>query len=283
MKIVELKLDKSKDNTGISAVSFVKKPAIEVGFMYFKEDAKEMYFAVNDEGIVTGPALIPNKKIYRNAESMGGEEAYVFFSEDTVIQCASDFLKNNRNNFTTLEHSEPTTSMTLRESWLITNPDNDKAVALGFKGLPKNTWMLSYQLDKNGPEWKAIKAGEYTGFSVEATFIQQMMNSQKPIIRMKYRCISTKNHKLKSAFKYRKIKSPKIKPDSITQPIIGKSLPIGSINPTKLSEEDSIKLVIKRMELGDYPWDECIADQKKAGHSEESANKICGYIKSKNS
>ncbi len=32
----------------------------------------------------------------------------------------------------------------------------------------------------------------------------------------------------------------------------------------------------------DYPWDECIADQQKAGHSDESAAKICGYIKAKN-
>lgn len=211
MKIVELLLDKSKENTGISAVSFVKKPAIEVGWMLFSEDQKDMFFSVNDEqGIVTGPALIPNKKIYRSAETMGGEEAYVFFSESTVVQCASDFLKNNRNNFTSLEHSEPTTSMTLRESWLITNPENDKAVALGFSGLPKNTWMLSYQLDKDGQEWKDIKAGKYTGFSVEATFVQQMMSLQKPLIKMKYRCITTKNHKLKNSFRYRKIKAVKV-------------------------------------------------------------------------
>jgi hypothetical protein len=221
MKIVELKLDKTKDNTGISAVSFVKKPAIEIPFMFFSKDQKEMFFALDEEqGIVSGPALVPNKKIYRNAESMGGEEAYVFFSEETVVQCATDFLKNNRNNFTSLEHSEPTTSMTLRESWLITNPENDKAVALGYKDLPKNTWMLSYQLDKDGQEWKDIKAGVYTGFSVEATFVQQMLSSQfkpaepiipPPPVKGKYKCISTKNKKLKSSYKYKKIKSPKIK------------------------------------------------------------------------
>ena len=30
-----------------------------------------------------------------------------------------------------------------------------------------------------------------------------------------------------------------------------------------------------------YPWPECIADQKKDGKSDESANKICGSIKAK--
>lgn len=34
-------------------------------------------------------------------------------------------------------------------------------------------------------------------------------------------------------------------------------------------------------ELAKYPWKTCIADQKKAGHSQESAEKICGYIKKK--
>ena len=249
MKIVELLLDKSKENTGISAVSFVKKPAIEIGFMFFNEDSKVMQFALNEEeGIVTGPALIPNKKIYRNAESMGGEEAYVFFSDDTVVQCAADFLKNNRNNYTTLEHAEPTTSMTLRESWLITNPENDKAVALGFKGLPKNTWMLSYQLDKEGEEWKDIKAGKYTGFSVEATFIQQMMAAQekeedkKTLKRMKYRCISTKNHKLKNSFKYRKIKSPKVPLNTLGNIVKENHKLSMSVEETEFTSEQNKKL-----------------------------------------
>lgn len=30
-----------------------------------------------------------------------------------------------------------------------------------------------------------------------------------------------------------------------------------------------------------YPWSQCIADQKRSGHSAESAKKICGYIKAK--
>ena len=32
---------------------------------------------------------------------------------------------------------------------------------------------------------------------------------------------------------------------------------------------------------GDYPWDQCIADQIKEYGDEETAKKVCGYIKSK--
>jgi len=38
----------------------------------------------------------------------------------------------------------------------------------------------------------------------------------------------------------------------------------------------------RTMEKKKYPWDKCIADQKKAGHSEESSKKICASIKLKN-
>jgi len=31
-----------------------------------------------------------------------------------------------------------------------------------------------------------------------------------------------------------------------------------------------------------YPWGQCQADQKKAGHDKDSANKICGSIKAGN-
>ena len=52
--------------------------------------------------------------------------------------------------------------------------------------------------------------------------------------------------------------------------------------PVVLSEEDDNNLIEEPVLLADYPWDECIADQLDKGHSEETANKICGYIKAQN-
>ena len=34
-----------------------------------------------------------------------------------------------------------------------------------------------------------------------------------------------------------------------------------------------------QIDLADYPWDQCIADQIDRGYDEESANNICGWIK----
>jgi len=36
----------------------------------------------------------------------------------------------------------------------------------------------------------------------------------------------------------------------------------------------------KEIQLADYPWDECVADMTARYESEETANKVCGWIKS---
>lgn len=41
-----------------------------------------------------------------------------------------------------------------------------------------------------------------------------------------------------------------------------------------------IKEELKGVKLEDYPWDECIADQMAKYENEETAQKICGWIKS---
>ena len=66
-----------------------------------------------------------------------------------------------------------------------------------------------------------------------------------------------------------------------------------SLDPGNLEDEDNLRFgklteaehaavnAAGARTLADYPWDKCIADQKKAGHSQESAEKICGSIKAK--
>ena len=49
----------------------------------------------------------------------------------------------------------------------------------------------------------------------------------------------------------------------------------------KMIEESVPKELLEAGATTTYPWDKCIADQKKAGHSDESAQKICGFIKKK--
>jgi len=165
--LIELKIN--KDKKGVSAVSLVDTPAILTNFIKLKDEEKErpMKFAMDDDKmIIVGPALIPNIKIYRSAESLGlDDEGYVYFSEDTITDIAELYLHELKNHEVTLDHENKTDKVYLRESWIIEDVEFDKSLKYGFK-LPKGTWMLSYKVE-DVDLWKKIKSGEYNGFSIE--------------------------------------------------------------------------------------------------------------------
>lgn len=164
--LFELVFDPEKG--GVSAVSVVDKPAILTNFIKLAEERPEFKFSVDkDKQIITGPALIPNVKIFRSGKSLGLEEdAYVFFREETIRLLAEDYIMNERNNSVTLEHSEDTDKVKMIESWIVEDPAKDKSALLGFE-VPKGTWMLSYKVIDDDL-WAEIKAGNLNGFSIEA-------------------------------------------------------------------------------------------------------------------
>jgi len=54
-----------------------------------------------------------------------------------------------------------------------------------------------------------------------------------------------------------------------------------SKNLLKFKQQSSVSELIQNgINLADYPWDECIADQTEKYGDEETAKKVCGYIKS---
>jgi hypothetical protein len=68
--------------------------------------------------------------------------------------------------------------------------------------------------------------------------------------------------------------------------IIGKNVIERKSEDNELTEEEmkSAEETIKEFFASGkakYPWDQCIRDQLKRGHSKESAQKICGWIRAK--
>lgn len=125
--------------------------------MKYSDEAKRM---------LTQPILIPNQKIYRN--NIKGGEAEVFASAETIEKLAKNFFKQNYQHNTTIEHEEEIEDgFLIWESWIIQDPDNDKANALGFKDLKKGTWMVTAQLSQE--LWDDyVKNGEVKGLSIDA-------------------------------------------------------------------------------------------------------------------
>lgn len=168
MRIVELIID--KDTDGIDAVSLVDFPAIESNFVALNKEYEVKLAEVDAEKrILMGAALIPNKQIYRK---YGKDEFYVFFSKETVKLASELFLKNGNQSNATLQHNSKIDGMTVVESWIIDDVENDKSNAYGFS-LPQGTWMISMKAD-NDQVWEDVKSGKVKGFSIEGYFADKL-------------------------------------------------------------------------------------------------------------
>ena len=137
-----------------------------------QESSNNFKFKVEEEQMkVTGPLLIPNKLILRLDEDEN--PYYVFFSENTVKEISERMLKDKRVDRVNLEHnSNIMVDSVMTESWLVTDPENDKSNIYGMT-MPKNTWMATYQINDT-KVWELIKAGVLKGFSLEGYFADRL-------------------------------------------------------------------------------------------------------------
>ena len=81
MDIVELFIEDENELSGIDAISVVENPAIEEDFVALKNQEFKLAEVDTEKRILMGPALIPNKPIYRKS---GDKEYYIYFSKNTV-------------------------------------------------------------------------------------------------------------------------------------------------------------------------------------------------------
>jgi len=119
---------------------------------------------------IVGPAMIPNREIFRRDEK--GSPYYVYFSEETIKQIAEKFM---RRGYTVdgqhdINHRGPgEKDVYVTESWIIEDETNDKSRMYGFEDLPKGTWMVKMRV-LNNSVWNEIKEGKLNGFSVSGYF-----------------------------------------------------------------------------------------------------------------
>ena len=175
MKIYELLLDENNMAHGVDAISIVESPAIGIDFVALNENKRVTLAEIDaDKRILMGAALIPGKPIYRN---QGGEEFYIFFSEQTVAKTAEMFFKNSNHQNATLEHNEKLKGMTVFESWIVEDPQIDKSAKYGLS-VPKGTWMVSMKVDDENVWQQYVKDAKVFGFSIEGNFTPELQREQ---------------------------------------------------------------------------------------------------------
>ena len=157
----------SDEVEGAFAFSFVKAPATRSNFVYMSEEKKTLALSADEKHIVTGLALAPGQRIYRN-EFAGYTDVDLIFSEETILKASQKFLQNYHQKEVTREHDAFVNEVTLSETWIKTDAEKDKSVALGIEA-PVGSWFISYKVN-NVELWESIKKGEVLGFSIEGFF-----------------------------------------------------------------------------------------------------------------
>ena len=172
LELIEMGYDEMDEfGSGITAMSIVKSPAIKSNFITLSEQ-KPMRFAEasKEKRLLIGPALVPDLPIYRRDAK--GTEYYAFFKAETIEKLAYAFLKNGRQNNSTVEHEFAVDGVGMVESWIVTDRENDKSKALGLD-VPNGTWMIAMKVhnDDVWNEW--VKTGKVAGFSIEALLLDK--------------------------------------------------------------------------------------------------------------
>jgi len=150
---------------GVFGISLVDSPAMEGHFLAFSKSQKVELKTVNTEQrLLLGLVMQPNKPIYRDQD---GEKFNIVFSSETVKQLSHNFFKAGYQSNSTIEHASPIEGVTFVESWIIENPDNDKAANFGLS-YPKGSWIVMMKVDSDDVWERYVKQGKVKGFSIDA-------------------------------------------------------------------------------------------------------------------
>ena len=161
---------------GIFAISLVQDPAIEADFVYFDKE-KVLFSSVdNEQRLVMGAILIPNKKILRIDGE--GKTYHVFFKPETIKRLSEMYLKNKYTDKATLEHNQKINGVTLVESWIKESASKDKS-ALYNLNAPVGSWLGTFKID-NDKIWNDyVKTGDVKGFSIEGLFGHSLVSANE--------------------------------------------------------------------------------------------------------
>lgn len=158
---------------GLHAVSLVERPAIErqwVTLAAEQPDAQPVRLAQEaQKQRLTGPVLIPGQVILR-LDPKTGEPFTISFDAATIEAANLRMKAQGLTTQTTHQHEVKLEGNVIEETWIIKDPANDKAVALGFADLPAGTLMMSVRITDSTYWQTEVLTGNVRGFSIEGLF-----------------------------------------------------------------------------------------------------------------
>lgn len=136
--------------------------------------SKHKFATDEDQQIVVGPLMIPEKLIFRVDEN--NEPYYVYFSKETIRAIAEKMMRDKLLDKLNLEH-DPDSPVDghMMETWIVEDQYKDKQQVYGFE-YPEGTWMGQYRINSK-ETWNKVKDGTLTGFSIEGFFADRLVQN----------------------------------------------------------------------------------------------------------
>lgn len=144
-----------------------------------RNESSKFSFAIEeDQQMVVGPLMIPDKLILRTDQN--NDPYYIFFSKDTVQKIAEKLMRNKFLDNLNLEHNpEQPVKGHMVSTWIVEDKAADKQGIYGMD-LPQGTWMGQYKIE-DSKTWQMVKDGLIKGFSVEGFFQDKFIQASKNI------------------------------------------------------------------------------------------------------
>ena len=170
LPVFELQVDEA-DDSGIRLISIVENPAIEVKGYAFSESNYYEFQEVEDEQIIIGAALIPNKKIYQEDEKLGPH--FVTFTKEGIRKIVEKFNKTGSNRRINVEHTNEMVNAYILEDWIVEDEVYDKSRKYGFE-VPVGTYMISVKVDDTDFWQEKVRGENKFSFSIEGMLKQRL-------------------------------------------------------------------------------------------------------------
>lgn len=172
LPIYEISIDLENEESTVSFNSLVRDPAHEISFQTFS-NMKRFEFN-EEERVITGVMISADTPIYRFDQDTL-EEYYVVFTKQAIKDMVYDYARRKNFNNLNIEHNG---ANVVEDAAMIMlyQVDNEKGFTAPerFKDAKDGSLIGSYKVS---PEiFEKAKAGEWTGFSIEGSFMIEETN-----------------------------------------------------------------------------------------------------------
>ena len=168
------KLDVVEGDPGITTISLVEFPAMEMPMIMFSEDKKDMHFSIQDESKHNILTIIARTDYPIIRVSPEGDPYYVIFTKEVTEKLCQRLMSEGYSQNISTEHSgKLIDGIQLQEVFL---KDTSKGISpIGYEEAAEGSLFGVYHItDEN--LWKDCLEGKFTNVSLESYFTLEKFN-----------------------------------------------------------------------------------------------------------